>query len=46
MSLAEETEAGSSESGDRLLELIDERMPAERAAPIRAFAAAYLRRLG
>ena len=44
MSLAEETEAGSSPAS-RLLELIDERMPAERAAPIRAFAQAYLRRL-
>ncbi len=44
MSLAEETEAGSAPAS-RLLELIDERMPAERAAPIRAFAQAYLRRL-
>jgi glutamate dehydrogenase len=42
VSLAEETEAGST---SRLLELITEKVPAERAEPIRAFAQAYLRRL-
>ena len=44
MSLAEETEAGSSPAS-RLLELIDETVPAERAGAVRAFASAYLRRL-
>jgi glutamate dehydrogenase len=44
VSLAEETEAGSSPA-NRLLELIDEKVPAERAAAVRAFASAYLRRL-
>ncbi len=44
MSLAEETEAGASPAG-RLLELIDEKVGAERAQAIRAFAQAYLRRL-
>ena len=44
MSLAEETEAGASPTG-RLLELIDERLPADRAPAVRAFAQAYLRRL-
>jgi glutamate dehydrogenase len=44
VSLAEETEAGSSPAR-RLLELIDERVPADRAPAVRAFADAYLRRL-
>ncbi len=44
MSLAEETEAGSSPAS-RLQALIAERVPAERAEPIRAFAQAYLRRI-
>jgi glutamate dehydrogenase len=44
VSLAEETEAGSSPAS-RLLELIDQRVPADRAAAVRGFAAAYLRRL-
>ena len=44
MSLAEETEAGTSPAS-RLLELIDERVPADRAGAVRAFAEAYLRRL-
>ena len=44
VSLAEETEAGSSPAS-RLLELIPERLPAERADAVRAFAQAYLRRL-
>ncbi|HEX5780534.1 MAG TPA: hypothetical protein VFX80_01370, partial [Solirubrobacteraceae bacterium] len=42
MSLAEETEPGSA---SRLLELIGDKVPAERAEPIRAFAQAYVRRL-
>jgi glutamate dehydrogenase len=42
VSLAEETEAGST---GRLLELIGEKVPAERADAVRAFAQAYLRRL-
>ena len=42
MSLAEETEAGSA---GPLLELIGEKVPAERADAVRAFAQAYLRRL-
>ena len=42
VSLAEETEAGSE---GRLLELIGEKVPAERADAVRAFAQAYLRRL-
>ena len=44
MSLAEETEAGTSPAS-RLLELIGEKVPAERADAIRPFAQAYLRRL-
>jgi glutamate dehydrogenase len=44
VSLAEETEAGASPAS-RLLELIDEKVPAERAGAVRAFASAYLRRL-
>jgi glutamate dehydrogenase len=44
VSLAEETEAGSSPAG-RLLELIGEKVPADRAEAVRAFAQAYLRRL-
>src|SRR4051812_4596818 len=44
VSLAEETEAGVSPAS-RLLELIGERVPAERADAVRAFAQAYLRRL-
>ena len=44
MSLAEETEAGESPAS-ALLELIGEKVPAERADAIRAFAQAYLRRL-
>ena len=44
MSLAEETEAGESPAG-RLQELIDERVPAEQAPAVGAFARAYLRRL-
>ena len=44
MSLAEETEAGSSPAS-RLLELIDEKVDAGRAEAVRAFAQAYLRRL-
>jgi glutamate dehydrogenase len=44
VSLAEETEAGASPAS-RLLELIDERVPADRAGAVRAFAQAYLRRL-
>ena len=44
MSLTEETEAGSP-SASRLLELIDQRVPADRAAAVRNFATAYLRRL-
>ena len=44
VSLAEETEAGSSPAS-RLLELIDEKVDADRAEAVRAFAQAYLRRL-
>ncbi len=44
MSLAEETEAGSSPASG-LLELIEGKVPAERADAVRAFAGAYLRRL-
>ena len=44
MSLAEETEAGSSPAS-RLLELIGEKVPADRADAVRAFTQAYLRRL-
>ena len=44
MSLAEETEAGTVPAG-RLLELIDEKVPPERAPAVRAFAQTYLRRL-
>ena len=44
MSLAQETEAGPSPAG-RLQELIDERVEADRAPAVRAFAGAYLRRL-
>ena len=44
VSLAEETEAGSPPAS-RLLELIGEKVPAERADAVRAFAQAYLRRL-
>jgi glutamate dehydrogenase len=44
VSLAEETEAGSAPA-ERLFELIDERVPPERAEAVRAFAQAYLRRL-
>jgi hypothetical protein len=44
VSLAEETEAGPSPAS-ALLELIGEKVPAERADAIRAFAKAYLRRL-
>ena len=43
MSLAEETEAGSSEYRERLLELVESRRGGRR--PRRAFAAAYVRRL-
>jgi glutamate dehydrogenase len=45
MSLAEETEAGSSEYRDRLLALVEDKAPHERAAAAKAFAAAYVRRL-
>ena len=44
VSLAEETEAGASPAS-RLLELIGEKVPADRADAVRAFAQAYLRRL-
>jgi glutamate dehydrogenase len=44
VSLAEETEAGESPAG-RLLELIEERVPADRAPAVAAFARSYLRRL-
>jgi glutamate dehydrogenase len=44
VSLAEEIEAGASPAS-RLLELIDERVPAERAEAVRSFAKAYLRKL-
>ena len=44
VSLAEETEAGLSPA-TRLQELIGERVPADRADAVRAFAEAYLRRL-
>ncbi len=44
VSLAEETEAGLSPA-TRLLELIEARVPADRADAVRAFAEAYLRRL-
>ena len=44
MSLAEETESGASPAS-RLLELIGEKVPADRADAVRAFAQAYLRRL-
>ena len=44
VSLAEETESGSPPAS-RLLELIGEKVPAERADAVRAFAQAYLRRL-
>jgi glutamate dehydrogenase len=44
VSLAEETEAGVAPAS-KLLELIDERVPADRAGAVRAFAQAYLRRL-
>jgi glutamate dehydrogenase len=45
VSLAEETAAGEVSPAARLLELVDEQVPAERAAAVRAFAQAYLRRL-
>src|SRR3954469_3027604 len=45
MSLAEETEAGSSGSRHRLLELVEERAPQDHAAAAKAFGAAYVRRL-
>jgi glutamate dehydrogenase len=45
MSLAEETEAGSGEYRERLLELVEQRAGADRAPAARAFAAAYVRRL-
>src|SRR3954454_10024782 len=45
MSLAEETEAGSVEYRDRLLQLVAEQAPEDRAAAAKAFAAAYVRRL-
>ena len=44
MSLAEETEAGSSDFRDRLLALVEERAP-DHADAAKAFAAAYVRRL-
>ncbi|MGH2945860.1 MAG: NAD-glutamate dehydrogenase [Solirubrobacteraceae bacterium] len=44
MSLAEETEAGQSPAA-RLQELIEERLPPDRAGVVGAFASAYLRRL-
>src|SRR3954452_987754 len=44
MSLAEDTEAGSSEYRDRLLGLVEEKA-ADQAPAARAFAAAYVRRL-
>src|SRR3954463_10226968 len=44
MSLAEETEAGSSAYRDRLLELVEEKA-ADQATAARNFAAAYVRRL-
>ncbi|HEX5621134.1 MAG TPA: hypothetical protein VFX51_22105, partial [Solirubrobacteraceae bacterium] len=45
MSLAEETEAGGESPASELLSLIDERVGADRAGAVRAFAGAYLRRL-
>jgi glutamate dehydrogenase len=44
VSLAEETEAGQSPAS-KLLELIGEKVPADRADAVRMFAQAYLRRL-
>ena len=44
VSLAEEK--GASRPEDRLLELIDEQVPPERAQAVRGFARSYLRRLG
>src|SRR3954447_21897718 len=44
VSLAEETEAGSSQYRDRLLDLVEEKA-ADQAPAARAFAAAYVRRL-
>jgi hypothetical protein len=40
MSLAEETEAGSSDYRDRLLALVEEQAPPEQAAAAKAVAAA------
>jgi glutamate dehydrogenase len=45
VSLAEETEAGGESPASELLALIDERVGADRASAVRAFASAYLRRL-
>jgi glutamate dehydrogenase len=46
MSLAEETEAGSGQSHEQLLELVAKRAPDGEGPAVRAFAEAYVRRLG
>ena len=45
MSLAEETEAGSGQSHQQLLELVGQRAPEGEGPAVRAFAEAYVRRL-
>ncbi len=45
MSLAEETEAGSGQSHEQLLALVEQRAPAGEGPAVRAFAEAYVRRL-
>src|ERR1044071_9031873 len=45
MSLAEETEAGSGQSHEQLLELVEQRAPEGEGPAVRAFAEAYVRRL-
>jgi glutamate dehydrogenase len=45
MSLAEETEAGSGQSHEQLLELVERRAPEGEGPAVRAFAESYVRRL-
>jgi glutamate dehydrogenase len=45
MSLAEETEAGSGQSHEQLLELVEQRAPQGEGPAARAFAESYVRRL-
>ncbi len=45
MSLAEETEAGSGQSHEQLLELVEQKAPEGEGPAVRAFAEAYVRRL-